>query len=211
MVGFNPHTHAGCDKHLKLIVCTGKSFNPHTHAGCDGNKVRVPLDKGVSIHTPTQGVTHTVTVSVCRYHVSIHTPTQGVTIMITILSTTTVFQSTHPRRVWPWEDIISGEVTLFQSTHPRRVWRRGSFFDQCYMSVSIHTPTQGVTSNPPSLSYCNGCFNPHTHAGCDDNISVLSVLVMFQSTHPRRVWLSWIFHCSSHHVFQSTHPRRVWL
>ena len=35
--------------------------------------------------------------------------------------------------------------------------------------VSIHTPTQGVTSlrNIQPLLY--GCFNPHTHAGCDDD------------------------------------------
>ena len=40
--------------------------------------------------------------------------------------------------------------------------------------VSIHTPTQGVTF----LYICNVfriCFNPHTHAGCDDVTVYFSV------------------------------------
>ena len=34
--------------------------------------------------------------------------------------------------------------------------------------VSIHTPTQGVTSHLSSVSSME-CFNPHTHAGCDNS------------------------------------------
>ena len=34
---------------------------------------------------------------------------------------------------------------------------------------------------------------------------------MFQSTHPRRVWLWLIHRISGRSLFQSTHPRRVWL
>ena len=56
------------------------------------------------------------------------------------------FQSTHPRRVWrffvrPWR-----RCSMFQSTHPRRVW-----------------PALGYILNAIGL-----CFNPHTHAGCDN-------------------------------------------
>ena len=77
------------------------------------------------------------------------------------------------------------------------------------------------------------CFNPHTHAGCDYlqvfqmNIFHVSIhtptqgvtplppfplrpILLFQSTHPRRVWRyirTYIILCFR---FQSTHPRRVW-
>ena len=34
-------------------------------------------------------------------------------------------------------------------------------------TVSIHTPTQGVTTDAISARKSGGCFNPHTHAGCD--------------------------------------------
>ena len=32
-------------------------FNPHTHAGCDCDIALIMLPNNVSIHTPTQGVT----------------------------------------------------------------------------------------------------------------------------------------------------------
>ena len=74
--------------------------------------------------------------------------------------------------------------------------------------VSIHTPTQGVTVLTYTVvGYCS--FNPHTHAGCDDqeravlnnnkvsihtptqgvtsDIDIISSALEFQSTHPRRV------------------------
>ena len=60
---------------------------------------------------------------------------------------------------------------------------------ETYYKVSIHTPTQGVTRIPLITS---------------------SRLLTFQSTHPRRVWLSWIFLMFLPRMFQSTHPRRVW-
>ena len=36
-----------------------------------------------------------------------------------------------------------------------------------YSCVSIHTPTQGVTSDYEDKIMEAGRFNPHTHAGCD--------------------------------------------
>ena len=35
IVGFNPHTHAGCDIVIDGTDVTDDGFNPHTHAGCD--------------------------------------------------------------------------------------------------------------------------------------------------------------------------------
>ncbi len=32
-------------------------FNPHTHEGCDFMLGKMPIGKAVSIHTPTKGVT----------------------------------------------------------------------------------------------------------------------------------------------------------
>ncbi len=47
--------------------------------------------------------------------------------------------------------------------------------------VSIHTPTQGVTSC--GLCYCIlKCFNPHTHAGCD-TIKILRKWILRVSIH----------------------------
>ena len=75
-------------------------FNPHTHAGCDvGDDKRYERMIFVSIHTPTQGVTDVNSYEFRNAVVSIHTPTQGVTITNDPFSTISKFQSTHPRRV----------------------------------------------------------------------------------------------------------------
>jgi len=55
-------------------------FNPHTHAGCDDVTVYFSVSAKVSIHTPTQGVTQSITSTKLIKIVSIHTPTQGVTL-----------------------------------------------------------------------------------------------------------------------------------
>ena len=38
------------------------------------------------------------------------------------------------------------------------------------LGVSIHTPTQGVTLRGMALQTILNRFNPHTHAGCDDDV-----------------------------------------
>ena len=55
---FNPHTHAGCDGLSIYVSATNLCFNPHTHAGCDYMGQWVIYSWFVSIHTPTQGVTN---------------------------------------------------------------------------------------------------------------------------------------------------------
>ena len=121
----------------------------------------------------------------------------------------------------------------FQSTHPRRVRRPAFQVLILAGDVSIHAPTQGATTGRlPGLQRLD-CFNPRTHAGCD-NIAewTQKVHATFQSTHPRRVRPSlrralplrpWRFNPRTHagcdlrvsrffmpsRVFQSTHPRRV--
>ena len=162
--------------------------------------------------------------------VSIHTPTQGVTTSIMYPAQASQFQSTHPRRVWPF-----------------------CTFAMCSEYVSIHTPTQGVTSYLP-IYEINGIVSIHTPTqGVTICTNVTTLYNWFQSTHPRRVWLSRFFTfvkvyvsihtptqgvtflpghtvswlCFNPHThagcdkeiaakvrsyakFQSTHPRRVW-
>ena len=165
------------------------------------------------------------------------------------------FQSTHPRRVWHWCFCfpLCG-IFLFQSTHPRRVWlrfrhclkesltcfnphthagcdRSGRFTLCCSMDVSIHTPTQGVTtlaavnSRNPRVSIhtptqgvtqaevwkvWHRSFNPHTHAGCDQVLQHISLPYRCFNPHTH-AGCDWK-HLQDHHAsrFQSTHPRRVW-
>ena len=119
---FNPHTHAGCDRNAPLRTPPTVGFNPHTHAGCDKGFTLQLFRRTVSIHTPTQGVTRIIWISIylicfnphthagcdrrtcnignSKAAVSIHTPTQGVTIVEWFTGVFDMFQSTHPRRVW---------------------------------------------------------------------------------------------------------------
>ena len=192
-----------------MSVC---GFNPHTHEGCDFQYLNGWHKTGVSIHTPTKGVTlyelflksslscfnpHTHEgcdgayrdLCVRNLDVSIHTPTKGVTRL-------------------PVKKCL---ILKFQSTHPRRVWHQWVMMPLCEFG-----------------------FNPHTHEGCDiANGKYTLKQTEFQSTHPRRVWLyvarrffatkGVSIHTPTKGVtsnqptalqvmeFQSTHPRRVWL
>ena len=143
-----------------------------------------------------------------------------------------LFQSTHPRRVWLYYDFYSNSQWEFQSTHPRRVWRLirlvliliASFnphthagCDSAWLArkdvgnVSIHTPTQGVTSDLSALSI-RATVSIHTPTqgvtgrrsalldqskvsihtptqGVTLTVKIVKLWCLFQSTHPRRVWL----------------------
>ena len=100
--------------------------------------------------------------------------------------------------------------------------------------ISIHTPTQGVTDMVYCRSLTASHFNPHSHAGSDwCPVDKMCVLILFQSTLPRREWLiqhqfkSLLQNISIHtptqgvtilsnlftlfgSLFQSTLPRREW-
>ena len=103
----------------------------------------------------------------------------------------------------------------------------------CPLSFNPHTH-EGCDFTVVLLLVMFLCFNPHTHEGCDcPKLMVMLLDILFQSTHPRRVWLVLLVHylvvflVSIHtptkgvtyirysHTylikFQSTHPRRVWL
>ena len=99
-----------------------------------------------------------------------------------------MFQSTHPRRVWPSYKIVVVRPFLFQSTHPRRVWLR-----HITDTVSHHE----FQSTHPRRVWLSTA-----------KVSIL--LSEFQSTHPRRVWPERPITDTPNCWFQSTHPRRVW-
>ena len=99
--------------------------------------------------------------------VSIHTPTQGVTLTSAgAWSYQSMFQSTHPRRVWPYNSTPSTSGVSFQSTHPRRVWRLIRPILILIVSFNPHTHA-GCDLWTYYYLWLWCCFNPHTHAGCD--------------------------------------------
>ena len=131
----------------------------------------LPMKLIVSIHTPTQGVTlshnsvvyiydcfnpHThagcdiIALSLHIALVSFNPHTHaGCDAFAHVIHTRIFrFQSTHPRRVWQNLDVDYVISPMFQSTHPRRVWH----WKQCVRNLVR-------------------CFNPHTHAGCDNGFT----------------------------------------
>src|SRR5665647_2031554 len=74
-------------------------FNPRTHAGCDRNQLIIITILRVSIHAPTRGATRYCVNGYPRLTVSIHAPTRGATNIYSSSFIPPVFQSTHPRGV----------------------------------------------------------------------------------------------------------------
>ena len=97
--------------------------------------------------------------------VSIHTPTQGVTTSIMYPAQASQFQSTHPRRVWLIYHFLHFRTECF-NPHTHAGCDAHCLSEKIYNAVSIHTPTQGVTFI----------------------IDRSNRSILFQSTHPRRVW-----------------------
>ena len=164
----------------------------------------------VSIHTPTKGVTRIDAQTLREIKVSIHTPTKGVTKegLLSLRIICSFNPHTHEGCDKYCHIIL---VCLLVSIHTPT---KGVTFMLGKMpigkAVSIHTPTKGVTcmtTAPVSwehvsihtptkgvtfrcLCFCHSfcCFNPHTHEGCDRLCkSRISLMLPFQSTHPRRV------------------------
>ena len=143
----------------------------------------------VSIHTPTQGVTFLYICNVFRICFNPHTHAGCDPKCRTFMKPIIKFQSTHPRRVWlRFRHCLKESLTCFNPHTHAGCDRSGRFTLCCSMDVSIHTPTQGVTtlaavnSRNPRVSIhtptqgvtqaevwkvWHRSFNPHTHAGCD--------------------------------------------
>ena len=135
--------------------------------GVTALRFALPSGIKVSIHTPTKGVTMERQKISQLKSVSIHTPTKGVTSADKVTYTNNDVSIHTPTKG------VTGLIVGYQSS----------------ASVSIHTPTKGVTPGLFLLPYGRPCFNPHTHEGCDLQGSLLRLQrLLFQSTHPRRVW-----------------------
>ena len=233
-MGFNPHTHEGCDPSTPLW-CWRQQVSIHTPT--KGVTVIMPAElkaKAVSIHTPTKGVTsklsrtspnsqvsiHTPTKGVTegrlwgtqQTFVSIHTPTKGVTDQVRVIGADLCVSIHTPTKGVTLTKRCLRFVLMFQSTHPRRVWLST-------LRLELHIPS---CFNPHTHEGCDlvlsqtqgnkKSFNPHTHEGCDRAVLFVSKMRMSFNPHthegcdspscPRLMKTSW---------FQSTHPRRVWL
>ena len=80
------------------------------------------------------------------------------------------------------------DLKEFQSTHPRRVWLSLLWLFCRFFDVSIHTPTKGVTSRYQQW-LSDKVVSIHTPTkGVTPLLSQYKRTILFQSTHPRRVW-----------------------
>ena len=162
-------------------------FNPRTHVGCD--------------YKPDATAT--------AFSISIHAPTWGATLAGVSISSSSLFQSTHPRGVRLDSRHETREDAEFQSTHPRGVRHSVMFFSRKDLDISIHAPTWGAT--PTTIAMAAMIVFQSTHPrGVRPTINK-SLLIgsVFQSTHPRGVRLTNVNLTSAQNVFQSTHPRGV--
>ena len=88
--------------HVAAVVAVAATcFNPHTHEGCDMTRPTL-LNRQTSFNPHTH--------EGCDFRGEDRRTAEY------------VFQSTHPRRVWPLLYYRDIQLFLFQSTHPRRVW-----------------------------------------------------------------------------------------
>ena len=100
--------------------------------------------------------------------ISIHTPTKGVTWNCHGHATLFVDFNPHSHEGSDVPSLFSDKyIPPFQSTLPRREWLLHFSHSLLLTSISIHTPTKGVTlvgnqSNSERLH-----FNPHSHEGSD--------------------------------------------
>ena len=163
-------------------------FNPHTHEGCDlSPKKIVPLHQ-VSIHTPTKGVTLDHRLYPSHHLVSIHTPTKGVT--YSSRPNFLPYLRFNPHTHEGCDSICMSKFPLSYCFNPHthegcdaallRVL-------QALGTVSIHTPTKGVTCIPDD-SRTFQIVSIHTPTkGVTQKLTTESIRLEFQSTHPRRV------------------------
>ena len=143
--------------------------------------------------------------------VSIHTPTWGVTTNSHWTTNKHEFQSTHLHEVWLLFQTFQIAVIWFQSTHLHEVWLLLSFLYFQPASVSIHTPTWGVTFSTTILTFYF-FVSIHTPTwGVTLATKSLQYVEQFQSTHLHEVWQSLFTVLAPITSFQSTHLHEVWL
>ena len=113
-----------CDAGTDRAGTDRAGFNPHTYMRCD-------TEPEVTEPTP---------------EVSIHTPTWGVTGIVTATDSISMFQSTHLHEVWLNRSFVSKRHKGF-NPHTYMRCDTATCGAGTRATVSIHTPTWGVT--PP--------------------------------------------------------------
>ena len=98
--------------------------------------------------------------------VSIHTPTQGVTQDKRQCKECLRVSIHTPTQGVTCQRLEYSGMALFQSTHPRRVWHSLNAKWEKGGSFNPHTHA-GCDEEIWRRLYVQSCFNPHTHAGCD--------------------------------------------
>ena len=155
---------------------------------CDPTYPTINLNRFVSIHTPTWGVT-TVNSLMSNdklfqsthlhevwqplrvlfgetVEVSIHTPTWGVTGICRKPGGMRRFQSTHLHEVWLPDIGKTINTILFQSTHLHEVWHLSAFYLFYYQCFNPHTYMRCDRERALTVLRWS-CFNPHTYMRCD--------------------------------------------
>ena len=170
---FNPHTHEGCDKSTYIARSRPRSFNPHTHEGCD-------------LHAPWNRL------SPCSFNPHTHEGCD-ITKFISLRKRKSFNPHTHEGCDFHNVHLVKPQYR-FQSTHPRRVWLSHRHMFTAQVGVSIHTPTKGVTYNNDFKGLTESVSIHTPTKGVTANSLKVSPKIMFQSTHPRRVWRSSTLH-----------------
>ena len=118
---FNPHSHEGSDSRMQRSRRSLQYFNPHSHEGSDQRKSIFYFFTGISIHTPTKGVTKNPKELFINQGISIHTPTKGVTCIDPLINPICGYFNPHSHEGSDHRqsDVGNGGYE-FQSTLPRR-------------------------------------------------------------------------------------------
>ena len=137
-------------------------FNPHTHAGCDSCKIPHIRHRQVSIHTPTQGVTR----QSMLFHsllISFNPHTHAGCDLLLLVMLSVLLRSFNPHTHAGCDCVCIMLYLCWIGFNPHThagcdcSW---SFFSVGF-EVSIHTPTQGVT-RPKSRASVGFFVSIHT-------------------------------------------------
>ena len=142
----------------------------------------------VSIHTPTQGVTVSINTGNRLHRVSIHTPTQGVTSR-SERNTNRISFNPHTHAGCDLDAILQGLICMLGfNPHTHAGCDDYCLYLHASLHVSIHTPTQGVTSNRTvGIPLKKVSIHTPTQGVTRKKGYVKRIYLRFQSTHPRRV------------------------
>ena len=143
---FNPHTYMRCDHVCLLVMLIRISFNPHTYMRCDSVGTLLSLSCYCFNPHTYMRCDNAANCVWSKLSVSIHTPTWGVTVIVTATDSISMFQSTHLHEVWLNRSFVSKRHKGF-NPHTYMRCDTATCGAGTRATVSIHTPTWGVT--PP--------------------------------------------------------------